>query len=82
MNDREAPRSLRQSGTQRACCMDQEARWTVLDLLQPDSTTVFDRRIDRRAAPTVPKAVADLPVYLCNRRGEGPVDPRLVLGHS
>jgi len=56
VNDREAPRSLRQSGMQRARCMDQEAGWTAIDLLQPDST-VLDRRIDQRAAPTAPEAV-------------------------
>ncbi len=59
VNDREVPRPLRQSGTQRARCMDQEAGCTTLDLLQPDSIGL-DRRIDRRAAPTAPEAVARL----------------------
>ena len=77
VNDREAPRSLRQSGMQRARCMDQEAGWTALDLLQPDST-VLDRRIDRRAAPTAPEAVVRSRLYLRRLLGKTLAGPRLV----
>ena len=76
VNDREAPGSLRQSGTQRARCMDQEAGWIALDL-QPDST-VLDRPIDRRAAPTAPEAVVRSGLYLRRLPGQTSVGPRLV----
>ena len=59
VSDHEAPCLLRQSGTQRARCMDQEAGWTALDRLGQDST-VLGRHIARRAAPTAPEAVGRL----------------------
>ena len=64
-------------GHERARCMDQEAGCTTLDLLQPDSIGL-DRRIDRRAAPTAPEALAHLRLHLHKLRCERLVGPRLV----